>query len=134
MDEWPELEALAKAVDAWDEWPLSPLYDRAQAVIDKARDVVRNYRDTLAMIAAYKAMPPVTMDTLRREGLVTEAQYRRQVGLPPAAEPGVKACIEIPAPEGYDEPCPNGCGVYVVKGYPHFNCPKEAGGDRHRDD
>ncbi|AXH47428.1 hypothetical protein SEA_HYDRO_65 [Mycobacterium phage Hydro] len=134
MDEWPELEALAKAVDAWDEWPLSPLYDRAQAVIDKARDVVRNYRDTLAMIAAYKAMPPVTMDTLRREGLVTEAQYRRQVGLPPAAEPGVKACIEIPVPEGYDEPCPNGCGVYVVKGYPHFNCPKEAGGDRHRDD
>lgn len=134
MDEWPELEALAKAVDAWDEWPLSPLYDRAQAVIDKARDVVRNYRDTLAMIAAYKAMPPVTMDMLRREGLVTEAQYRRQVGLPPAAEPGVKACIEIPVPEGYDEPCPNGCGVYVVKGYPHFNCPKEAGGDRHRDD
>ena len=134
MDEWPELEALAKAVYAWDEWPLSPLYDRAQAVIDKARDVVRNYRDTLAMIAAYKAMPPVTMDTLRREGLVTEAQYRRQVGLPPAAEPGVKACIEIPVPEGYDEPCPNGCGVYVVKGYPHFNCPKEAGGDRHRDD
>ena len=133
MDEWPELEALGRAVDAWDEWPGTP-EPRAQAIIDKARDVVRNYRDTLAMIAAYKAMPPVTMDTLRREGLVTEAQYRRQVGLPPAAEPGVKACIEIPVPEGYDEPCPNGCGVYVVKGYPHFNCPKEAGGDRHRDD
>lgn len=135
MDEWPELEALAAAIDRYDEWPEMALTDGSLAnVIDAARDVVRNYRETKAMVAAYKAMPPISLDTLRREGLVTEAQYRRQVGLPPAAEPGVKACIEIPVPEGYDEPCPNGCGVYVVKGYPHFNCPKEAGGDRHRDD
>ncbi|QFG08998.1 hypothetical protein SEA_MAGPIE_62 [Mycobacterium phage Magpie] len=122
MDEWPELEALGRTVDAWDDWPLSPLYDRAQAVIDAARDVVRNYRETKARIEHYRAMP------------VDADQVRRAMGLPPAAEPGVKACIEIPVPEGYDEPCPNGCGVYVVKGYPHFNCPKEAGGDRHRDD
>lgn len=114
MDEWPELEALGRAMDAWDDWPLSPLYDRAQAVIDAARDVVRNYRETKALVEHYKAMP-VDADQVRR----AEA---------------TKACIEIPVPEGYDEPCPNGCGVYVVKGYSHFNCPKEAGGDRHRDD
>ncbi|AGU91977.1 hypothetical protein ADAWI_63 [Mycobacterium phage Adawi] len=144
MDEWPELERLAQAVDAWDEWPLSPIYDRAAAVIDAARDVVANYRESKALIEHYKNMPPITLDTLRREGLVTEAQYRRQVGLPPAPEQGVKACIEIPVPEGYDEGDDpvvrharkvwDDFGQAMQPGHPTVHVPREEpGGDRPRD-
>lgn len=47
MDEWPELEALAAAIDRYDEWPEMALTDGSLAnVIDAARDVVRNYRET----------------------------------------------------------------------------------------
>lgn len=144
MDEWPELEALAAAVDRYDEWPEMALIDDVANVIEAARDVVRNYRDTLALIAHYKAMPPITLDTLRVQGLVTEAQYRRQVGLPPAPEQGVKACIEIPVPEGYDEGDDpvvrharkvwDDFGQAMQTGHPTTHLPREEpGGDRPRD-
>ncbi|ACF05066.1 hypothetical protein Nigel_63 [Mycobacterium phage Nigel] len=144
MDEWPELETLGRAVDAWDEWPVSVCL-AAQEVIDAARAVVRNYRETKAVIEHYRAMPPITLDTLRGQGLLTEAQYRRQVGLPPAAEPGVKACIEVPVPPGYDEDADpvvrharkvwDDFGQAMQSGHPTTSVPREEpGGDRHRDD
>ena len=145
MDEWPELEALAVALDAWHEWPGKLADDRLACIIDAADVVVRNYRDTLAMIEHYKAMPPITLDTLRVQGLVSEEQYRRQVGLPPKPEQGVKACIEIPVPEGYDEGDDpvvrharkvwDDFGQAMQTGHPTTQLPREEpGGDRHRGD
>lgn len=89
MDEWPELEALPAAIDRYDEWPEMALTDGSLAnVIDAARDVVRNYRETKAMVATYKAMP------------VDADQVRRAMGLPPLGESEpTKACIEVPMPE-----------------------------------
>ena len=127
MDEWPELEALAQAVDAWDEWPLSPLYDRAQAVIDAARDVVRNYRETKALVEHYKAMP------------VDADQVRRAMGLPPVGDAeATKACIVLPMPEDQGS-C--ACGDPTRPGWYHsrvtgrcYATGLEPESDRHRDD
>ncbi|WNM65082.1 hypothetical protein SEA_MUDSLIDE_64 [Mycobacterium phage Mudslide] len=133
MDEWPELEALAQAMDAWDEWPGTP-EPRAQAIIDKARDVVHNYRETKAMVATYKAMP------------VDADQVRRAMGLPPLGESEpTKACIEVPVPPGYDESADpvvrharqvwDDFGQAMQPGHPTTHLPREEpGGDRHRDD
>lgn len=132
MDEWPELEALGLAVDIWDDWPLSPLYDRAQAVIDAARAVVINYRETKALVEHYRTMP------------VDADQVRRAMGLPPIGD-GTKAFIEVPVPPGYDESADpvvrharqvwDDFGQAMQSGHPTTSVPREEpGGDRHRDD
>ena len=126
MDEWPELEALAQAMDAWDEWPGTP-EPRAQAIIDKARDVVHNYRETKAMVATYKAMP------------VDADQVRRAMGLPPLGDvEATKACIVLPMPEDQGS-C--ACGDPNRPGWYHsrvtgrcYATGLEPGGDRHRGD
>ncbi|AKF14329.1 hypothetical protein SEA_VINCENZO_67 [Mycobacterium phage Vincenzo] len=81
MDEWPELEELARAVDAWRDWPVALPVD-AQRVIDAAGPVVDNYRSQKVLIEHYKNMPPISLETLRHQGLVSTEQYARQVGIP----------------------------------------------------
>ncbi|QFP96348.1 hypothetical protein SEA_APEX_65 [Mycobacterium phage Apex] len=126
MDEWPELEALAKAVDAWDEWPVTVVL-AAQEVIDAARDVVRNYRETKALVEHYKAMP------------VDADQVRRAMGLPPVGDvEATKACIVLPMPEDQGS-C--ACGDPNRPGWYHsrvtgrcYATGLEPESDRHRDD
>ena len=96
MDEWPELEALARAVDAWDEWPESVCL-ASQEVIDAARVVVTNYREQKALIEHYRRTPVLTVSCpngcgaqlppgLSHPGCAAaadKARYRAAMGLPP---------------------------------------------------
>ncbi|AEJ95738.1 hypothetical protein FDI64_gp64 [Mycobacterium phage Zemanar] len=127
MDEWPELEALGRAMDVYEDWP--PRWDHLQpeiqAVIEAARDVVRNYRDTKARIEHYRAMP------------VDADQVRRAMGLPPIGD-GTKAFIEVPMPEDQGS-C--ACGDPNRPGWYHsrvtgrcYATGLEPESDRHRDD
>ncbi|AOT27280.1 hypothetical protein KNT58_gp65 [Mycobacterium phage Fortunato] len=126
MDEWPELEALAAAVDRYDEWPEMALIDDVANVIEAARAVVINYRDTKAMVAAYKAMP------------VDADQARRAMGLPPLGDAeATKACIVLPMPADQGS-C--ACGDPNRPGWYHsrvtgrcYATGLEPEGDRHRD-
>ncbi|ABD58182.1 hypothetical protein PBI_COOPER_65 [Mycobacterium phage Cooper] len=150
MDEWPELETLARALSRWEDWPERYEYLRPELtdLVDAVRTVVRNYRDTKALVEHYRTMT------------VDPAVVRQVMGLPPHTEqcdgrdhPGqmcptgepIKACIEIPVPEGYDEGDDpvvrharqvwDDFGQAMQTGHPTTHMPREEpGGDRHRDD
>ncbi|QJD51368.1 hypothetical protein SEA_RAWRGERTHAT_65 [Mycobacterium phage RawrgerThat] len=126
MDEWPELEALAVAVDRYDEWPEMALIDDVANVIEAARAVVINYRETKALVEHYKAMP------------VDADQVRRAMGLPPVGDvEATKACIVLPMPEDQGS-C--ACGDPNRPGWYHsrvtgrcYATGLEPESDRHRD-